>query len=388
MKRMKRGKDYIGVGVGAIIVDAQGRLFLSKRGTQAGNERGLWEFPGGAVEFGETLHAALQREMREEYGIAISVGDLLDVVDHLLPDEGQHWVSPTFVCTITSGEPHIIEPEKCADIGWFLPEEIPAELSRISQENLRHYLQRAGSKQKSPLKKTQKAEHQQPAESASISFMLPTSWQTHLQEELQQPYIRQLAEFVQQEYATKTVYPPADQIFAAFTATSFEQVQVVILGQDPYHGKNQANGLAFSVNDGIRMPPSLKNIFLELQADLGVPIPQSGNLMRWAAQGVLLLNALLTVAEKTPRSHQNKGWERLTDNVIRVLSAQRPHLVFLLWGAYAQQKGQVIANRDQHLILETAHPSPYSAFNGFFGCRHFSQTNAFLQQHGLTPIEW
>lgn len=220
------------------------------------------------------------------------------------------------------------------------------------------------------------------------NFTLPASWQAHLRDEMAQPYFQELMAFVQQEYATRTVYPPSDQLFSAFRAVPFEQVKVVILGQDPYHGKGQANGLAFSVSDGVSVPPSLKNIFQEIAQDLGQPIPTSGNLMRWAEQGVLLLNAILTVVEKTPRSHQNKGWERFTDAVIRILSEQREQLVFLLWGAYAQKKGDLIDRQRGHLILEAAHPSPYSAASGFFGCRHFSQTNAFLESRGLPPIRW
>ena len=220
------------------------------------------------------------------------------------------------------------------------------------------------------------------------NFALPASWQAHLRDAMAQPYFQELMAFVQQEYATRSVYPPSDQLFSAFQAVPFEQVKVVILGQDPYHGKGQANGLAFSVSDGVSVPPSLKNIFQEIAQDLGQPIPTSGNLMRWAEQGVLLLNAILTVVEKTPRSHQNKGWERFTDAVIRILSEQRENLVFLLWGAYAQKKGDVIDRQRGHLILDAAHPSPYSAANGFFGCRHFSQANAFLEARGLPPIHW
>lgn len=226
------------------------------------------------------------------------------------------------------------------------------------------------------------------AHAPEVDFRLPPTWQPYLADELAQPYFQDLMAFVRQAYATHTVYPPADQMFAAFAAAPFEQVKVVILGQDPYHGKNQANGLAFSVNDGVALPPSLKNIFRELQQDLGIAPPTSGNLMRWAEQGVLLLNVTLTVEQKTPRSHQNKGWERFTDAVIRRLAQQRRPLVFLLWGASAQKKGALIDRQAGHLVLEAAHPSPYSASNGFFGCRHFSQTNAFLEAHGLPPIQW
>ncbi|GAK51824.1 uracil-DNA glycosylase [Candidatus Moduliflexus flocculans] len=264
----------------------------------------------------------------------------------------------------------------CTD--WFRP--VLFKIERIDDDTAKTPRKQAKSN-KQPTSET--------AQSVSPSnFALPTSWQTHLRGEMAQPYFQELMAFVQQEYATRAVYPPADLLFSAFQAVPFEQVKVVILGQDPYHGKGQANGLAFSVSDGVSVPPSLKNIFQEIAQDLGQPIPTSGNLMRWAEQGVLLLNAILTVVEKTPRSHQNKGWERFTDAVIRILSEQREHLVFLLWGAYAQKKGDLIDRQRGHLILEAAHPSPYSAANGFFGCRHFSQTNVFLETHGLTPIRW
>jgi uracil-DNA glycosylase len=221
-----------------------------------------------------------------------------------------------------------------------------------------------------------------------MNFIFEESWQQRLQAEMDQPYFQELARFVRQEYESTTVYPPPGKIFVAFEAVPFDQVKVVILGQDPYHGPNQANGLAFSVNDGVRIPPSLKNIFREIHNDIGADMPTSGNLKYWAEQGVLLLNAILTMVKKSPGSHRNMGWETFTDAVIRILSQQRQHLVFLLWGAYAQQKGQVIDRSADHLILEAPHPSPFSAHSGFFGCRHFSQTNAFLAKHGLTPIEW
>jgi len=193
---------------------------------------------------------------------------------------------------------------------------------------------------------------------------------------------------VRGEYATTTVYPLGSQIFHAFDACPFEEVKVVILGQDPYHGKNQAHGLAFSVNEGVRTPPSLHNIFKELQDDVpGTPAPANGNLDRWAQQGVLLLNATLTVRATTPGSHQKKGWEEFTDAVIRQVSAGRPHVVFILWGAYAQKKEELIDAR-KHLILKAAHPSPYSADRGFFGSKPFSQTNAWLAKHHEQPITW
>ena len=214
------------------------------------------------------------------------------------------------------------------------------------------------------------------------------SWQQRLQTEMAAPYFQELMEFVSREYAAQSVYPPPEQMFAALAAVPFDQVKVVILGQDPYHGPNQANGLAFSVNDGVRIPPSLRNIFREIQDDVGSDLPASGDLTRWTKQGVLLLNSVLTVVRKSPGSHRNKGWETFTDAVIRTLSEERQHLVFVLWGAYAQQKGHVIDRSAGHLILEAAHPSPFSAHNGFFGCRHFSQTNAFLARHGAPLIEW
>jgi uracil-DNA glycosylase len=183
------------------------------------------------------------------------------------------------------------------------------------------------------------------------------------------------------------VYPPGLQIFAAFDRTPYDKVKVVILGQDPYHGPGQANGLCFSVNDGVPYPPSLLNIFKEVQSDTGAPIPTSGDLGRWADQGVLLLNATLTVAAHQAGSHQGHGWEQFTDAVIRTLAEQREHLVFILWGSYAIKKGAYI-NRMRHLVLTSPHPSPLSAHRGFFGNHHFSQANAYLIQHGLTPITW
>ncbi len=205
--------------------------------------------------------------------------------------------------------------------------------------------------------------------------------------EFTRPYFTTLIDFVKQEYQTQTVYPPGKEIFNAFDACDFSDVKVVILGQDPYHGAGQANGLCFSVHDGIRIPPSLVNIFKEIHADLGKPIPATGNLERWARQGVLLLNATLTVRASSPGSHQNKGWETFTDAVIRHISDERQHVVFLLWGSYAQKKGEVI-DRSKHLVLMSPHPSPFSADRGFFGNKHFSKTNEYLVKQGLTPIEW
>jgi uracil-DNA glycosylase len=214
------------------------------------------------------------------------------------------------------------------------------------------------------------------------------SWQPVLAAEFEKPYFQKLTAWVRGEYATTTVYPLGSQIFHAFDACPFEEVKVVILGQDPYHGKNQAHGLAFSVNEGVRTPPSLQNIFKELQDDIpGTPAPANGNLDRWAQQGVLLLNATLTVRAATPGSHQKKGWEEFTDAVIRKVSEGRPHVVFILWGAYAQKKEELIDAR-KHLILKAAHPSPYSADRGFFGSKPFSQANAWLAKHGEQPITW
>ena len=214
------------------------------------------------------------------------------------------------------------------------------------------------------------------------------SWRPVLASEFEKPYFQKLTAWVRGEYATTTVYPLGSQIFHAFDACPFEEVKVVILGQDPYHGKNQAHGLAFSVNEGVRTPPSLQNIFKELQDDIpGTPAPANGNLDRWAQQGVLLLNATLTVRAATPGSHQKKGWEEFTDEVIRKVSAGRPHVVFILWGAYAQKKEELI-DTSKHLVLKAAHPSPYSADRGFFGSKPFSKANAWLAEHGEKPIAW
>ncbi len=213
------------------------------------------------------------------------------------------------------------------------------------------------------------------------------SWKKHLASEFEQPYFGELRDFVRQEYASRTVYPPAAQIFRAFDECPFDAVKVVILGQDPYHGAGQANGLCFAVGGAIAPPPSLQNIFKEIEADLGRPVSRDPDLSRWARQGVLLLNATLTVRDGAAGSHQGKGWERFTDAAVRALSREREGLVFLLWGSYARQKGAGI-DRKKHLVLECAHPSPLSARNGFFGCKHFSKANAFLAARGETPIEW
>lgn len=220
-----------------------------------------------------------------------------------------------------------------------------------------------------------------------MNVRIDESWKKRLQSEFEAPYFKELTDFVRQEYATTRVYPPGSQMFAAFDACPFEQVKVVILGQDPYHEPGQAHGLCFSVNDGVPFPPSLQNIFKEIHDDLGTPIPTSGNLTRWARQGVLLLNATLTVRAHQAGSHQNKGWEQFTDAVIHALAQEREHLVFILWGSYAQRKGDFI-DRNRHLVLQSPHPSPLSAHRGFFGNRHFSRANEYLQAHGITPIQW
>lgn len=213
------------------------------------------------------------------------------------------------------------------------------------------------------------------------------SWREALASEFSAPYFSALTEFVRAEYAAGTCYPPAGEIFAAFDRCPFPEVKVVLLGQDPYHGAGQAEGLCFSVCDGVPPPPSLQNIFKELHDDLGVPVPTSGSLRRWADQGVLLLNATLTVRAGAAGSHQGRGWETFTDAAIRALSSQREHLVFLLWGAYAGRKAALI-DRSRHCILTAPHPSPLSAYRGFFGSHPFSQANAYLATHGLQPISW
>lgn len=221
-----------------------------------------------------------------------------------------------------------------------------------------------------------------------MKVVIAESWQQRLQSEFEKPYFRQLAEFVRQEYTTQRIYPPGKLIFNAFDKCSFDDTRVVILGQDPYHGEGQANGLAFSVADGIPKPPSLINIFKEIQDDLGKPIPKSGNLERWAVQGVLLLNATLTVRAGQAGSHQGKGWETFTDAVIKLISDEKQNLVFMLWGAYAQKKGAVI-DSSKHLILKAKHPSPMAAqWGGWFGNKHFSQANEYLRSKGLAEIDW
>lgn len=220
-----------------------------------------------------------------------------------------------------------------------------------------------------------------------MNVQIDPSWQKVLQPEFDKDYFATLTDFVKDEYAHHRCYPPGTLIFNAFNLCPFDKVKVVIIGQDPYHGPGQAHGLCFSVNDEVPFPPSLRNIFKEIESDLGTPIPQSGNLTRWAEQGVMMLNATLTVREHSAGSHQGHGWERFTDSVIDILSKNREHLVFILWGAYAQKKGAVI-DRSKHLVLAAAHPSPLSAWNGFFGCKHFSLANDYLIQHNITPVVW
>ena len=216
---------------------------------------------------------------------------------------------------------------------------------------------------------------------------IEASWQKRLQPEFEKAYFAQLTDFVRREYAERTIYPPGRLIFNAFNLCPFDRVKVVLLGQDPYHGPGQAQGLCFSVNDGVRFPPSLVNIFKELQSDLGIAPPASGSLVRWAEQGVFLLNATLTVREPQAGSHQNMGWEQFTDAVIRLLAEEREHLVFILWGGYAQRKGAFI-DRAKHLVIASPHPSPLSAYHGFFGTKPFSRTNQYLIANGVEPIEW
>lgn len=220
-----------------------------------------------------------------------------------------------------------------------------------------------------------------------MNVQIEESWKEALMPEFSKDYFIRLTDFVRKEYHETTVYPPGKQIFNAFNLCPFDKVKVVIIGQDPYHGPGQAHGLCFSVNDGIQPPPSLVNIFKEINSDLGKPIPQSGNLTRWAEQGVLLLNATLTVRAHQAGSHQRRGWEEFTDAVIRKLAEEKNNLVFILWGAYAQKKGAFI-DRNKHLVLTSVHPSPLSAHSGFFGNHHFSLANDYLVKNGKTAIDW
>jgi len=221
----------------------------------------------------------------------------------------------------------------------------------------------------------------------TIKPVIEEGWKKVLRGEFQSPYFSDLKKFLVEEKQKYQIYPPGPLIFNAFQHTPFQRVKVVILGQDPYHGKSQAHGLCFSVPQGIKVPPSLVNIFKELHSDLGIPVPNHGNLEKWANQGVLLLNATLTVRDSQAASHQKKGWETFTNSVIAHVSEQKKGVVFLLWGRYAQAK-ETLVQQERHLILKSAHPSPLSAYNGFFGCKHFSKTNEYLEQHGKSGIDW
>ena len=224
--------------------------------------------------------------------------------------------------------------------------------------------------------------------SSAVNVQIEESWKTVLQEEFCKSYFLDLKKFLQQEKTNgQIIYPPGSQIFNSFNLCPFEKVKVVILGQDPYHGIGQAHGLCFSVPEGVQTPPSLVNIFKEINSDIGVAIPSSGNLERWAKQGVLLLNALLTVRANQAASHHKRGWEQFTDKVIQKISEEKTGVVFLLWGRFAQDKSSLI-DSSKHFILKSAHPSPLSAYNGFFGCKHFSKTNELLIQQGKTPVNW
>lgn len=220
-----------------------------------------------------------------------------------------------------------------------------------------------------------------------MEVRIEEQWKQVLKNEFEKDYFKKLVNFVKQEYKTKTIYPPASKIFAAFDSTPFNNVKVVILGQDPYHGPNQANGLSFSVNEGIKFPPSLQNIYQELHDDLGKSIPTSGDLSHWAKQGVLMLNATLTVEATKAGSHQKQGWETFTDAVIEKLNQEKENIVFILWGSYAQKKGSKI-DREKHFVIESAHPSPLSVYRGFWGSKPFSKTNEFLISKNISPINW
>lgn len=221
-----------------------------------------------------------------------------------------------------------------------------------------------------------------------MQVKIDPSWHEVLKDQFEESYFKELTDFVKKEYKNETVYPPPKFIFRAFDLCPFEKVKVVILGQDPYHGPKQANGLCFAVDEGVALPPSLQNIYKEIESEFGKPfVHKSGDLTRWAEQGVLLLNATLTVRGRLAGSHQGHGWEHFTDAAVQALSEKREHLVFMLWGNYAKQKGAHI-DRAKHLVLESAHPSPFSANAGFFGNKHFSRANEYLEQHGETPIKW
>lgn len=223
--------------------------------------------------------------------------------------------------------------------------------------------------------------------SVTVNPTIDESWKIALQSQFEAPYFSDLKQFLIEEKKNNVVYPPGPRIFSAFNHCPFDKLKVVIIGQDPYHGAGQANGLCFSVSPGIKPPPSLVNIFKEINSDLGLPIPSNGNLEPWAEQGVLLLNATLTVRANTAGSHQNRGWETFTDAVIKYLSDNKKGLVFLLWGRFAQAK-EVLIDTTKHHILKAAHPSPFSAYNGFMGCKHFSKTNELLHKEGLKEINW
>ena len=217
--------------------------------------------------------------------------------------------------------------------------------------------------------------------------MIGNKWDEYLSDEYKKEYFKELLEFVKNEYKTKTIYPKQNEVFNAFRYTDYDDLKVVILGQDPYHGPNQAEGLSFSVSNEVLKPPSLKNIFKELESDLGIPFPKANSLKPWAKQGVLLLNAVLTVEEHRPTSHKDKGWETFTDDVIKIINDKSEPVVFILWGAYARDKKKLITN-SHHLVIESAHPSPFSARNGFFGSKPFSKTNEFLKKNGIKEIDW
>ena len=220
-----------------------------------------------------------------------------------------------------------------------------------------------------------------------MDVKIESSWKDKLTSEFEKPYFADLVSFVKQEYASYTVYPNGKQLFNAFEKTSFPNVKVVILGQDPYHEPGQAHGLCFSVNEGVPLPPSLQNIYKELETDLGIPVRSSGNLEHWASQGVLLLNATLTVRAHQAGSHQRRGWETFTDAVIHRIAEEKEHVVFILWGSYAQQKGAFVDQR-KHLVIKSPHPSPLSSYRGFFGSKPFSKANEYLEATGQKPISW
>lgn len=216
---------------------------------------------------------------------------------------------------------------------------------------------------------------------------IPENWSKILNEEIEKKYFIDLIECIENEYINKAIYPLKSDIFKALEYCSFNDIKVVLLGQDPYHGEGQAHGLCFSVNEGIKQPPSLKNVFKEIKSDIGKDIPETGNLLHWAKQGILMLNSVMTVKASTPGSHRNKGWEIFTNEIIKKISENKKNIVFLLWGNYAKEKKNLI-DINKNKILEAAHPSPFSAYSGFFGCKHFSKTNKYLKENGISEIEW